>query len=177
MGPGQDIWFSVSEMLVHRHRSILLTPTKRGVLQDMRHTSVIRRVCFKPDGEDIILVIPSNMEILCSSPVMLQVKSCKLQLPDMLRAFQRKAMNIFAWPGILIEVCHRCKTSSVQGLMDTFANLPSRISTVRLQDPPRRHSQHIKVVAFLSWRTSRDTFMYGSSAIVSLARVLGSEPY
>ena len=161
MDPGQDIWFPVSEMLVHRHWSILLTPTKGGVLQDMGNTSVIRRVCFIPDREDIILVIPSNMEILCSSPVMLQVKSCKLQLRDMLRTFQRKAMNILAWPGILVEVCHRGKTSSVQGLMDTLANLPSRISTVRLQDPPRRHSQHIKVVAFSLWRTSRDKFMYG----------------
>lgn len=128
----------------HCHWSILLTPTKGGVLQDMGHTSVIWRVCFKPDGEDIVLVIPSNMEILCSSPVMLQVKSCKLQLWHMLRTFQCKAMNIFAWPGILVEVCHRGKTSSVQGLMDTLANLPSRVSTVRLQDPPRRHSQHIK---------------------------------
>ena len=167
MGPGQDICFPVSEMLIHRHWSILLAPTKRGVLQDMGHTSVIRRVCFIPDGEDIILVIPCNMEILCSSLVMFQMKSCKLQLRDMLRTFQRKAMNIPAWPGILIEVCHRGKTSTVQGLMDTLANLPSRITTVRLQDPPQRHSQHIKVVAFSSWRTSRDKLRYGSSAIVS----------
>ena len=149
MGPGQDIWFSVSEMLFHRHWSILLTPTKGGVLQDMGHTCVIRRVGFKPDGEDIILVIPRDMEIFCSCFVMLQMKSCKLQLRDMLRAFQCKAMNIFAWLGILVEVCHRGKTSSDQGLMDTLAELPSRISSVRLQDPPRRHSQHshLRVVA------------------------------
>lgn len=132
MGLGQDIWFPVSEMLIHHHWGILLTPAKGGVLQDMGHTGVIRRVGFKPDGEDVVLVIPRDMEILCSSPVMLQVKSCKLQLGDMLRAFQCKAMNIFAWPGILIEVCHRSKTSSDQGLMDTLAELPSRISNVRL---------------------------------------------
>ena len=87
MGPGQDIWYPVSEMQVHRFWGILLTPTKGGVLQDMGHTSIIRRVGFKPNGEDIILVIPRDMEILCSSLIMLQVKSYKLQLRDMLRAF------------------------------------------------------------------------------------------
>ena len=146
MGPGQDIWFPVSEILIHRHWSILLTATKSGVLQDMGHTSVIRRVSFKPDGEDIILVIPRDMEILCSSLVVLQMKSCKLQLRDMLRAFQCKAMNIFAWLGILVEVCHRGKTSSDQGLMDTLAVLPSRTLNVRLQEPPRRHWQHSRLL-------------------------------
>ena len=87
MGPGPGIWSPISGMLVRRHWSILLTPTKGGVLQDMGHTSIIRRVGFKPDGEDIILVIPRDMEIFCSSLVMLQVKSRKLQLRDMLRAF------------------------------------------------------------------------------------------
>ena len=55
-------------------------------------------------------------------------------------------MNIFAWPGILVEVCHRGKTSSDQGLMDTLVELPSRTLNVRLQEPPRRHSQHSRLL-------------------------------
>ena len=163
MGPGQGIWFPISEMLTHRHWSILLTPTKGGVFQDMWHTSIIRRVGFKPDGEDIILVIPRDMEIFCSSLVMLQVESCKLQLWDMLRAFQCKPMNIFAWRGILLEVCHRSETSSDQGPMDTTAELPSCRSNTRLQDSSQRHSQHSHLRL---WCMSRDNLIYGSSALL-----------
>ena len=50
---------------------VLLAPTKSGVLQNVGHTSVIWWVRLEPNGEDIVLVVPRNMKVLCPSLIML----------------------------------------------------------------------------------------------------------
>lgn len=76
------------------------------MLQYMGHASVIWRIRLKPDREDIVLVVSCNVQILSSSSVMLKLKSCKLQLWDMLRPLESEAMKLITGFGILIQVCY-----------------------------------------------------------------------
>ena len=57
---------------------VFFTATQSGMLQYMRHAGVIGRVGLEANGEDIIPVIPRNVQIVCSSLVMTQVESCEL---------------------------------------------------------------------------------------------------
>lgn len=62
------------------------------MFQNVRYPSIIGRVCLKPDGEDIVLVVPRNVKILSTSLFMLEMESRKLKLWDMLSPLEGKAM-------------------------------------------------------------------------------------
>ena len=62
------------------------------MFQYVRHPGIVGWVCLKPDGEDIILVIPRNVKILSTSLFMLEMESRKLKLGDMLSPLKGKAM-------------------------------------------------------------------------------------
>lgn len=57
---------------------IPLTPAERGVLEYVRNTSVIWWVSLEADGEDIVLVVSGDVQILRSSLLMLELEGCKL---------------------------------------------------------------------------------------------------
>ncbi len=72
----------------------------------MRHTSVIRRISLEPNGEDIILVVPCYMQVLCPSLLMLQMNCCQLQLRHMFRTLQRETKYVLSWLWVLVDVCY-----------------------------------------------------------------------
>ena len=82
----------------------------------MGHPSVIWWIRLETDGKDIVLVVSRNMHILGASLVMLKVKSCKLQLRDMLGALQGEAMKLFTRFGVLGQVCYRGVSPSLKPL-------------------------------------------------------------
>lgn len=43
------------------------------MLQDMGHTSIVWRVRLEANGEDIVAIIPRNMQIIRTSLIMLKV--------------------------------------------------------------------------------------------------------
>ena len=45
------------------------------MLEDMRYSGMVRRICLEADREDIVLVLSGNMQIVGSSLVVLQVQS------------------------------------------------------------------------------------------------------
>lgn len=71
---------------------ILLTPAQGGVLEDVGDAGVVRRVRLEADGEDIIAVVTSDMKVVGSSLVVLQVKGSQLELRDVLGAHQGEAV-------------------------------------------------------------------------------------
>lgn len=73
------------------------------MLQNVRNTSIIGWISLESDGEDIVLVVSCDMEMLCASLVMLEKQSCKLQLRNMLGAFQREAVELLSWLGIVAQ--------------------------------------------------------------------------
>lgn len=58
--------------------NILLTSAERGVLKDVGNTRVIWGVSLECNGEDIVLVVSSNVQIFCSGLLMLKLEGCKL---------------------------------------------------------------------------------------------------
>lgn len=84
----------------------LLTATQSGVLQDMWHAGVIRRVGLEADGEDIIAVITGNVKMFGTSLVVLQVQGRQLKLGHMLGAQQGEAVKLLACSGIVRKLRH-----------------------------------------------------------------------
>jgi hypothetical protein len=56
------------------------------MLQDMRNSSVIRRIRLEPDGEDIVGVVARNVEVVGASLIMLELESSEFQLRNLLNA-------------------------------------------------------------------------------------------
>lgn len=66
------------------------------MLQNVRDAGVVGRIGLEADGEDIVAVVPRNVQVLGSGPVMLQVQGRQLELGNMLRAQESKAMQLFS---------------------------------------------------------------------------------
>ena len=66
------------------------------MLENVRHSSGIRRVGLETDGEDIVGILTGNVQILGASLVMLKVQSRQLQLWYLLDALEREAMQLLA---------------------------------------------------------------------------------
>jgi hypothetical protein len=77
------------------------------MLEDMRYSGMVRRICLEANREDIVLVLSGNMQIVGSSLVVLQVQSCQLELRDMLRVEESKAVDLLPWLRILGKLCYR----------------------------------------------------------------------
>jgi hypothetical protein len=54
-----------------RRTDALFAPAQGDMLQNMRYSRCIWRICFEPNGEDIVCIISCNMEVLGTSFVML----------------------------------------------------------------------------------------------------------
>lgn len=101
------------------------------MLKNMRDTSVVGRIRLEADGEDIVAVIASNMEVVGAGLVVLQMDGRKLQLRYMLGSHKSKAVKLFARFGELRQ------------LRDGFARRGSCVS------------EHIEVGRLLSGERSR----------------------
>lgn len=64
------------------------------MLQDMWYTSMIRRICLESDSKDIVLIVPSDVYVLCSRLVMLQAQRRELELGNMFDLLESKAMYL-----------------------------------------------------------------------------------
>ena len=53
----------------------------------MSYATTIHRRSSKSYGKDIVLVFSSNMEMLCSSPVMKQLRSDEFKLGDLFNLY------------------------------------------------------------------------------------------
>lgn len=62
------------------------------MFQDVRHSRIIWGIRLEPDGEDIVLILPGNVEIISASLVVLEVQGRQLEFRDMLRTDQSEAM-------------------------------------------------------------------------------------
>ena len=67
------------------------------MFKDMRNPGIVWRVSLESNGEDIILVIACDVQVLCSCFIMLKVQRSQLQLRNVLSTFERKAMQLLAW--------------------------------------------------------------------------------
>jgi hypothetical protein len=76
------------------------------MLEDMRHSRIVRRICLESDRENVVLVFSGNVQVVGASLVVLQVQSCQLEFGDMLRTEESEAMDFLSWLGILNELCH-----------------------------------------------------------------------
>lgn len=75
------------------------------MLENVWHTSVIRRIRFEADAEDIVAVVASDVKMLGAGLVMLQVQGCQLKLWDMLGPEQSEAVKLLAGLWILGDLC------------------------------------------------------------------------
>jgi len=73
------------------------------MLQYVRNTSVIGRVGLEPDGEDVVLVVSCDMEMLRASLIMLEQQRCKLQFRNMLGALQGEAVQLLSGLGVVAQ--------------------------------------------------------------------------
>jgi len=69
------------------------------MLEDMRHSSVVRRVRLEADGEDIVRIVSRDMEIFCPCLVVLQLERRQLQFGDLLHALESEAVELLADAG------------------------------------------------------------------------------
>lgn len=67
------------------------------MLQDMRHSCVVVWISLEPNCEDIVLVLPGNVNVVRSGPVVLQLNSGELHLRKMPRPLHRESMDFIAW--------------------------------------------------------------------------------
>lgn len=81
---------------------VLLASTQGGMLQDMRHTSVVGWIRLEGNGENIVLVVSVDVEILGTSPVVLKLISSQLQLRHMFLTLQCEAMQRLAQPDLMV---------------------------------------------------------------------------
>ena len=69
----------------------------------MWYSSIIWGISLEPYGEDIVLIVACDVEVLCASLVMSQVQRCQLQLRYMLGTVQSEAVKMFPDLGIVAE--------------------------------------------------------------------------
>lgn len=75
------------------------------MLQYVRYSCIIRRICFETNGEDIIFIFSGYMQIVCAGLVVLQMQSCQLEFWDMFRSDESEAMELLPGFWILGELC------------------------------------------------------------------------
>lgn len=86
------------------------------MLQDMGHTGIVGRVCLETDREDIVAIVSGDVQMLGAGLVVLQVQRRQLELRDMLRPQQRKAVELLAGLWELGEL----GDSSSGGILDSI---------------------------------------------------------
>lgn len=62
----------------------------------MGNPRVVWGIRLEADGEDIVLVVPGNVEVLCARLIMMQMKRRQLKLWHVLGALQRETMEPLA---------------------------------------------------------------------------------
>jgi hypothetical protein len=67
----------------------------------MGHTCGIRGICLEPNAEDIILVVPGDMKVVCVRLVMAQSYCCHVQFRDIFLLLNGKPMKLVSdlWKG------------------------------------------------------------------------------
>jgi len=75
------------------------------MLENMGGTSVVCWVCLETNGEDAILVISCDVNVICSRFVVSELDSCQLQLGNELRPLNSEAMEPVASFRKPTEVC------------------------------------------------------------------------
>lgn len=60
------------------------------------HARGVRRIRLESYAEDIVLIISCNMKIVCARLVVLKMQRRELELGDMLRSLESKAMKLGA---------------------------------------------------------------------------------
>ena len=85
---------------------LLFAATKSGVLQDMRDSCSIRRVCLETYAKNIISIFPCDMQVVCICFVMLQQHSRQMQLGDVFLLLHSKPAELLSNVREIFEICH-----------------------------------------------------------------------
>lgn len=64
------------------------------MLQNVRHSGVIWWIGLESNGEDIIRVVPRNMDIVGAGLVVLELQRGQLELRNLLDALESEAMEL-----------------------------------------------------------------------------------
>ena len=73
------------------------------MLKYVGNTSVIWGVGLEANGEDIVLVVPGNVQIFRSSLLMLELEGCELQFRYVLLALEHEPMQVLSELWRLVE--------------------------------------------------------------------------
>jgi len=77
----------------------LFAATQGGMLEDVWHPRGVGRVGLEADGEDIVGVVPGNVNVFGARLVVLQLEGRQLQLGHLLYAAEGEAMELLAHSG------------------------------------------------------------------------------
>lgn len=86
------------------------------MFQDMRNPCCIGRVRLETDAEDVVLVLPRDMQIVGSSLIVVEMQGREFQLGYVLGTVEGEAMQAGSWLWESGEVYNGCVPSSASCL-------------------------------------------------------------
>lgn len=109
------------------------------MLEDVRHSRVVRRVGLEANGEAVVRIVARNVQVLGAGLVVLQVQGRQFQLRHLLDALEGEAMQLLAGLGEVGDIGHGGITSS-GGRRRSQQARPRRARISKLQPGGAQHS-------------------------------------